>query len=58
MGTFLLTDIKWDKEVDGKIQEVDLPSSMKVCAEDADSAVDVASDTAGFCIFSASVEEA
>lgn len=54
---FLLTGIKWDKEVDGEIQKVDLPERMEVEAEGEDSAVDVASDMTGYCIFSAYVEE-
>jgi hypothetical protein len=56
MFKFNLTNIEWDKEVDGEIQDVDLPESMQVEAEDEDSAVDVASDITGYCILSVSVE--
>ena len=53
MRKYTLTDIKWD--TDG--ENVDLPTSMRVSADDADDAVDVASDETGFCIPSAGVEE-
>lgn len=49
---FLLTNIDWD--TDG--EEVDLPTSMTVWAEDEDMAIDVASGQTGFCIFGAEVE--
>ncbi len=53
MSKFLVSEIGWD--TDG--EEVCLPTSMEVEAEDSDSAVDVASDMTGFCIFRACVEE-
>ena len=58
MNVYILMDIQWDREVDGEIQNVDLPASMNVEAEDPDSAIDVASDQLGFCILSAHVKEA
>ena len=52
---FHVTYIQWDKGVDGEYQDVDLPSRMCVEAESAGSAIDVASDQTGFCIFNAYV---
>ncbi len=53
---FLLTDIVWDKEADGEIQEVDLPKTLTVTASSLDHAFNVASDEWGFCIVEACVE--
>lgn len=49
---YILTNIEWD--TDG--ESVDLPTRMEVEARDADSAIDVASEITGFCIFSSNVE--
>lgn len=54
MNTYNVTNIQWD--TDG--EDVYLPSCVRVEAEEADHAVDVASDMYGFCIFNANVEEA
>lgn len=52
---FVLTQIKWDKEVDGKIVEIDLPNQMVVETDTIDDAIDIASDKVGYCIHSACV---
>lgn len=55
---YILTNIQWDREVDGKIVDIDLPNTMTVDAESEDDAVDVASDETGFCIYNATVRRA
>jgi hypothetical protein len=56
MNTYIISDIEWDKEIDGEIQNVDLPETVEVEADDPDAAIDAASDIYGFCIHNAQVQ--
>lgn len=54
---FLLTNIIWDKKVDGQIQQVDLPLNVEIEAKDIDMAIDLVSDLFGYCILVTSIYE-
>lgn len=60
-----VSSIEWDKEVDGEIQDVDLPSEMIVEIDDEDAeseemlydaALDAVSNATGFCVLNSSIE--